>query len=69
MGQYEMIMSNLKAILEKQDQTNILLEKIFKFIENFKPLIDWVSVSYLPIFRNQVKWDNELISNHKALRF
>ena len=29
MGQYEKIMTNL-------------LEKIFKFLENFKPLIDWV---------------------------
>ena len=37
-----MIMSSLKAVLEKQDQTNILLEKIFKVLENFKPLIDWV---------------------------
>ena len=42
MGQYEIIMANLKAVLENQDKIIILLEKIFKFLENCKPHIDWV---------------------------
>ena len=46
MGQYEMIMATLKASLEKQDKMLILMEKIVKFIENFKPLIDWVRLFY-----------------------
>jgi hypothetical protein len=46
MGQYEIIMATLKALMEKQDKMFILVEKIVKFIENFKPLIDWVRLFY-----------------------
>ena len=47
MGQYETIIATLKAILEKQDKILILIGKIVKFVENFKPLIDWVTVLLL----------------------
>ena len=46
MGQYEIIMATLKTLMEKQDKLLILMEKIVKFIENFKPLIDWVRLFY-----------------------
>ena len=46
MGQYDIIMATLKTLMEKQDKLLILMEKIVKFIENFKPLIDWVRLFY-----------------------
>jgi hypothetical protein len=42
MGQYKIIMATLKTLMEKQDKMLILIEKIVKSIEIFKPLIEWV---------------------------
>ena len=47
MGQYEIILANLKTIIEKQDKIFILMDKIYKFLEHFKPLIDWVRLFLL----------------------
>ena len=47
MGQYKTKIDTLKAILENQDKILILIGKIVKFVENFKPLIDWVTVLLL----------------------
>ena len=42
MTQYQILLANLKTVIEKQDKMFILMDKIFKFLEHFKPLIDWV---------------------------
>ena len=52
MGQYEMIMATLKTLMEKQDKLLILMEKIVKFIEIFKPLIEWVRLFYFVFIIN-----------------
>ena len=50
MGQYEIILANLKTIIEKQDKIFILMSKIVKFLEHFKPLIDWVRLFFINLF-------------------
>ena len=47
MTQYQIVLKTLKTILEKQDKMFILMEKIVKFLEHFKPLVDWVSLFLL----------------------
>ena len=47
MTQYQIILANLKTIIEKQDKIFILMDKIVKFLEHFMPLIDWVRLFFI----------------------
>ncbi len=46
MTQYQIILAHLKTIIEKQDKILILMDKVVKFLEHFKPLIDWVRLFF-----------------------
>ena len=53
MTQYQIILASLKTIIEKQDKSLILVDKVVKFLEHFKPLIDWVRLFFI----NQCFWN------------
>ena len=44
MTQFQTILAHLKTIIENQDKILIFMNKVVKFLEQFKPLIDWVSL-------------------------
>ena len=46
MTQYQIILAHLKTIIENQDKILILMNKVVKFLEHFKPLIEWVSTQF-----------------------
>ena len=45
MTQYAILLSNIQAGLEKLDNIKEILDELKVFLDNFKPLIEWVRLS------------------------